>query len=97
MPGTWFIGAVDIFWSSDWTQPPLGSAKGITTIHDITILKSKDVMSKHIQAVHRRKLQRSMTNCSLFLCDSESTKNDVRKLLKIPEEKLRVVYPGLSI
>src|SRR5688500_914765 len=30
VPVEWFIGEVDIFWSSDWTQPPLSKAFGIT-------------------------------------------------------------------
>src|SRR3989344_2931348 len=38
-PVEWFTGKLDIFWSSDWTQPPLINAKGVTTIHDLIVLR----------------------------------------------------------
>lgn len=96
-PIYWFIGKVDIFWSSDWTQPPIGSARGVTTIHDMSVFKTKNVMSKYIQGVHKRKLLRSRNICDIFFCDSEATKKDVIELLDIPEKKLKVVYPGYSL
>jgi len=39
VPIEWILGNIDIFWSSDWTQPPLKKAKGVTTIHDLSIYR----------------------------------------------------------
>jgi hypothetical protein len=89
-----FIGPVDVFWSSDWTQPPLRSAKGITTIHDVSFLRFPDEHASIIFEVHKRRLVRAKKECQIFLCDSDATKKDVMKYLQIAEEKLRVVYPG---
>ena len=69
-PIEWFIGPVDIFWSSDWTQPPLNKAKGITTIHDLTIFKFPESFPEKIVTVHKRKLVQSKKECSYFLCES---------------------------
>ena len=37
IPVEWFIGKVDVFFSSDFLRPPLLlGTKGITTVHDLT-------------------------------------------------------------
>ncbi len=90
-----FTGPLDVFWSSDWTQPPLDKARGVTTIHDLVALKFPRETDAGIVATHKRRLAWVKKECKLILCDSQSTKNDVMELLKIPEEKLYVIYPGI--
>jgi hypothetical protein len=94
VPIEWLIGKVDVFWSSDWIQPPLASAKGLTTIHDLTVLRFPESFDQQIVSVHKRKLLRSKKICSFFFADSEATATDARTLLGIPNEKISVVYPG---
>ena len=109
-PIEWFIGSVDVFWSSDWTQPPLVHAKGVTTIHDLSIIKfpqeshntthvtlSKGRISADIVGTQTRRLMRAKRVCSLFLCDSEVTKQDAHTVLGIASDKLRVIYPGYEM
>lgn len=96
IPITWFIGPVDAFWSSDWTQPPLGGARGLTTIHDVSFLRYPESFPEVIISVQKQRLQRAMKENALFLCDSHATKRDVMEFLHIPESKLRVVYPGFT-
>lgn len=92
----WFIGEVDIFWSSDWTQPPLTQARGITTIHDVSFLRCPETFAKTIIDVQKRRLAWVKCECTAILCDSEATKRDVMDLMGMPENKLHVVYPGFS-
>lgn len=94
IPVTWFTGPLDIFWSSDWTQPPLGNVQGITTIHDVSFLRYPESFHKTIISVQKRRLAWVVKSCQKILCDSIATKNDVQTYLHIPEEKLIVVYPG---
>lgn len=89
-----FIGNVDVFWSSDWTQPPLTKAKGITTIHDVSPLRFPREHAATIVATHARRLKWVKKECAFILCDSEATKMDVSNFLHIPSSVLRVVYPG---
>ncbi len=96
-PVEWFIGNVDIFWSSDWAQPPLIHAKGITTVHDLITLKFPEETDATIVAVHKRRLEWVKKECQMILCDSEATKRDVIELLHIQNMKLKVVYPGLAM
>lgn len=95
-PIEWLIGPVDVFWSSDWTQPPLANARGITTIHDVSFFRYPKSFSKRIIDVHKRRLRRAKKECRMFLCDSEATKNDVSELLHITPDHLSVVYPGFT-
>lgn len=95
-PIEWFTGPLDVFWSSDWTQPPLARARGVTTIHDLSVFKFPKESHEKIVATQRRKLALSAKTCSAFFCDSEATKKDAHELLGITHQKLYVVYPGLK-
>ena len=90
-----FTGPLDVFWSSDWTQPPLRKAKGMTTIHDLSPLKFPKETDAAIVGAHRRRLAWVRKECAAILCDSEATKKDVIDIMHIPEQKLHVVYPGV--
>lgn len=97
IPVEWLIGKVDIFWSSDWVQPPLLHAKGVTTVHDLVALKFPEETDAKIVSVHKRRLDWVKKECMMLLCDSEATKRDVIELLGIQENKLCVVYPGFTM
>lgn len=94
LPVEWLIGPVDVFWSSDWTQPPLLRAKGITTVHDVSFLRYPETFVKSIIAVQKRRLTWVKRECKAVFCDSEATKRDVMELVGIQKNKLQVVYPG---
>lgn len=93
-PIEWFIGDVDVFISSDWTQPPTIKAKQVTVIHDLASLKYPAEHHAKIVAVQRRRLKRVQKKCDLIICVSEATKKDVINLLGITESKIRVIYEG---
>lgn len=95
IPVEWFIGSVDVFWSSDWTQPPLAHAKGMTTIHDLSFLRYPESFVTKIIETQKRRLELAIKECKMFLCDSEITKKDAMEFLDIPKEKLAVIYPGI--
>lgn len=92
-PIEWLIGKVDVFFSSDWLQPPT-KAKKVTTIHDLSPFKYPETFPKKIINVHQRKLKWVKKEADAILCDSQATKKDVMEILKIPEKKLKVIYPG---
>lgn len=97
VPVEWFTGSIDIFWSSDWTQPPLNDAIGVTTIHDMITYRYPEEMHKTIVDVQKRRLSRVVKECTAIFCDSEATKEDVGVLLHVPAEKLTVIYPGATL
>lgn len=95
IPIEYFVGDIDVFWSSDWMQPPLARARGITTVHDVSFLRFPESFDKKIIDVQMRRLARAKKLCSAFLCDSQASKKDTLELLNIPNSKLHVVYPGI--
>lgn len=103
-----FIGRVDVFWSSDWTQPPLAHARGITTIHDLSIFRYPEAshastqydwgsgrLIANIVETQKQRLAWVKHECKIILCDSEATKQDVMSLVGIAGHKLKVIYPGI--
>jgi len=96
VPIEWFIGDVDVFWSSDWTQPPLARARGVTTIHDVSFLRYPEKFAQTIVDVQKRRLAWVKRESKAILCDSEATKTDAIRLLGLENMKLQVVYPGCT-
>lgn len=95
LPIELFIGNVDIFMSSDWLQPPTKNAKKTTIIYDLIVYKYPNETAKSIVEVQKRKLKWVKREVDIVLCISEATKKDVKEILGIGEEKLKVIYPGL--
>lgn len=92
-----FIGSVDFFISSDWTEPPVKGAKKATILYDLVIYKNPEETDREIVATHKRKLRWVKRESDIIFCISESTKKDAHELLEIPNDKLHVIYPGMSI
>lgn len=88
-----FIGPVDIFHSSDWTQPP-SKAKKVTTYHDIVPLKYPQWSHPKIVAVHKRRLRLVEREIDMVIAVSESTKKDLLEVSSIAEEKITVIPEG---
>ena len=90
-----FLGPLDIFHSSDWTQPK-SKAKKVTTYHDVVAIKYPQWSHPKIVAVHKRRLRLVEKEIDMVIAVSESTKRDLLETTKIPKEKITVVYEGVS-
>ncbi len=90
-----FIGDVDVFITSDWTEPPTKKAKKATVLYDLVVYKRLEETDKKIVETQKRKLKWVKRESSAVICISEATKKDAMEILGIPEEKLFVVYPGI--
>lgn len=95
LPIEWLIGDVDIFITSDWTEPPTIRAKKITILYDLIIYKYPNETDRKIVETQKRKLKWVKKESDLIFCISEATKRDAIGILKIPESKLKAIYPGV--
>lgn len=106
VPVEWLIGPIDVFLSSDWTQPP-SKAKKTTVLYDLIVYKypkethdrfqfdaKKMRIAANIVASQKRRLHWVEKECDTIICISEATKKDAIEILGIPESKLKVIYPG---
>lgn len=94
-PIEWFIGAVDVFVSSDWTQPPTIRAKNATILYDLIVYKYPKETDSKIVSTQKRRLKWVKKECDIIFCISQATKKDVMEILGISESKLKVIYPGI--
>jgi hypothetical protein len=94
MPIENFLGDLDIFISSDWTEPPTKKAKKITILYDLIVYKYPEETDKKIVDVQKRKLKWVKKETERIICISEATKNDAKEILGIEDSKLTVLYPG---
>lgn len=90
-----FIGDVDVFITSDWTEPPTMRAKKTSIIYDLIVYRYPKETHEKIIKNQRAKLKWLKKEDDLVFCISESTKNDVSEILGIDKKKLKVIYPGL--
>lgn len=90
-----FLGNIDVFHSSDWVQPPT-KAKTVTTIHDVIPFKYPEWSNPKIVDVHQKRLKLVEKEVDMVIAVSESTKKDLLEISKIPAEKIRVIYEGVS-
>lgn len=90
-----FIGDLDVFISSDWTEPPAMKAKKATILYDLIVYKYPKETDSKIIATQKRKLKWVKKECDIIFCISESTKRDAMEILGIEEKRLKVVYPGI--
>ncbi len=71
-----FLGDLDVFHSSDWTQPPT-KAKKVTTIHDLSPLLFPQFTHPRIVNIHKKRLEWVKKEVDIVIVPSLSTKNDV--------------------
>lgn len=83
---------IDIFHQPCFSAPIFYRGKVIVTVHDLIAL----LYGKDIPIFSRQYFGRWMPFTYQFadkiICDSHNTKKDIIKFLRIPEEKLRVIY-----
>jgi hypothetical protein len=94
LPIETFIGPVDIFVTSDWTEPPVKKAKKATILYDLIVYKYPKETHEKIVEVQKRKLEWVKKETDRIFCISNSTAEDAKEILGIDSKKLSVIYPG---
>jgi glycosyltransferase involved in cell wall biosynthesis len=70
--------------------------KKVVTVHDLIFLRFPDYFSRIDRYIYQKKFTFSCQVADLVLAISEHTKNDIIELLKVPAEKIEVVYQSCS-
>jgi len=94
MPIENLIGDVDVFITSDWTEPPTKKAKKATILYDLIVYKYPQETDSKIIDTQKRKLQWVRKESDVIFCISEATKKDAAEILGFNRNKLKVIYPG---
>ena len=89
------VGQVDIVHTSDWTEPPSKLPK-VTTVHDLIPFKFPQTTTESVRNTHKKRLAWVMRESDKIIAVSQSTKDDLISVLKIPEEKIVVISEGVE-
>lgn len=95
LPVEKFIGQVDLIHTSDWTEPPSKLPK-VTTVHDLIPFKFPQTTTESIRNTHKKRLAWVMRESDKIIAVSQSTKEDLISILKIPNEKIVVIPEGVE-
>jgi hypothetical protein len=90
-----FIGDVDVFIASDWTEPPTSKAKKATILYDLIVYKFPNETDKKIVEVQKRKLKWVKKESEMIFCISEATRKDAMEILGVKQDRLAVINPGI--
>lgn len=72
-------------------KPPL-----VVTVHDLVPLLYPETMSRWNRISMRATLRRVLDAADMLIASSQNTANDLRSLLKISEDRIRVVWIGVD-
>lgn len=88
------IGKVDVFHSSDWSQPPTKAFK-VTTVHDLAPFKFAELTPKKIRKVHSRRLRWVKKEVDRIIVPSRQTQDDLVEM-GVDPSKIRVIFEAAS-
>ncbi|MDP2726576.1 MAG: glycosyltransferase family 1 protein [Dehalococcoidia bacterium] len=91
-----FTGQMDIFHSPDYLLPPVRRGARVLTVHDLTFLVVPQYAEPKLARYLARALPNSIQQATLVLADSENTRQDLISLLRVPPEKVAVLYAGID-
>lgn len=88
---------IDIFHSPFYTRPLGLPCKTVMTIHDLIHLRMAREYSLAKQLYFRYYVRYMARHCDVVVTDSRHSANDIISLLGISANKVRMVYPGVTV
>ena len=90
------VGRLDVFHFSDWMYPPQRGGLRATTVHDLVPLRHPEWVEPETVRMHGPKYEHTARTCDRIFVNSRFTGGEVVDLLGVPEERVRVAYPGID-
>lgn len=96
MPVESFIGRANILHAPDFSLPPAPLTPRVVTIHDLAFLTHPECALPSLVEYLRRVVPRAVRAADRIIAVSETTANDLVRLMHIPREKVRVIHLGVE-
>lgn len=85
----------DVFLAPTFLDVDLGlKTPQIMVVHDMTIFKFPEHLGTKLSRKYQKMMEQASDKVFKIIVPSKSTKQDLMDILKIPEAKIEVVYPG---
>lgn len=91
-----FMGPLDLFICSDWTEPP-ALCKKATIIHDFAYLRYPETVHPVILETQKKRMEWVKRETSYIITPSVATQKDVATYLSLPLSKITPLYSGVTI
>jgi glycosyltransferase involved in cell wall biosynthesis len=91
-----WLGRFDVLHFSDWMFPPQSGGVRATTIHDLVPLRFPEWTHGRTVRMHGAKYRHSAETAHALVCNSEFTAREVRELLHVEAERVRVAHPAAA-
>lgn len=92
-----FTGKLDLFHSPDFVLPPVGgNIPTLLTVHDLSFVHFPEVYPEVLVNYLNKVVPWSVERATHILADSEATKQDLMEIWRVPNEKVSVLYSGVS-
>jgi len=95
-PFNWFAGSADVFHFPNFIRPPLTRGKSVVTIHDAAFLRYPETIEAKNYRYLSRCIKKTVDKSDAIICVSSFTANELKELLDVSTDKLRVIPSGLS-
>jgi glycosyltransferase involved in cell wall biosynthesis len=87
----------EILWSPNYNAPFISRGQLVVTVHDVCHLAHPEFFRSHLKAAYARVSFRNVARrAAAIICDSEFTVTEIERLVGIPRDRMRVIYPGLD-
>ncbi len=91
-----FAGALDVFHAPNFSLPPVRAARSLVTIHDLTFLHYPQGAVPSLRHFLSQSVPSAARRAAHIIADSQATKDDLMEWLKLPADKISVVYAGVD-
>ena len=102
MPSKWLTlnkitgEKIDLFHATNLLQFPHTNCKSVVTVHDLTFLLFPEFHTKKNIELMMNGLNGGLKLADRIIADSQSTKEDLVQQLKIPQDRINVIYLGVG-
>ena len=85
---------IDILFCPAFISPMFSTCPTIVTIHDMSFLRYPETCDRLFGFYLKILLFLTKKRINIFLTDSDFSKKEIHRLLKVPQEKIKIVYAG---
>ncbi|MEI7556982.1 glycosyltransferase family 1 protein [Candidatus Chlorohelix sp.] len=90
------LGKLDIVHFPDFVMSPHRSGKDIVTVHDLSFIVVSECADDKLRRYLSEAVPRAAKQAERIIVVSESIKSELVERLKLPPEKIKVIYNGVS-
>ena len=86
----------DVVHATSHIGPLWGAGRLVVTVHDLIFLRRPEEYNPAWVALTRLILPHVLRRSATIACDSQATRDDIVRLMRVPVSKTTVIYPGID-